>query len=80
MRHEYSVACRKPVASILDSKRRIFANKENLGKENSLQRKGCKESKENIGNKSLILHLFQRKIANIMKKTSNLKFFENIVA
>ena len=34
--------------TIVDSKRRIFANKENLGKENSLQRKGCKESKENI--------------------------------
>ena len=31
---------------ILDSKRRIFANKENFSKENSLQIKGCKECKE----------------------------------
>ena len=32
--------------TILDDKQRIFASKENVGKENSLQRKGCKESKE----------------------------------
>ena len=28
----------------------------------------AKKAKKNIGNKSLILHLFRRKIANIMKK------------
>ena len=48
---------------ILDSKRRIFANKENFGKE-----KDAKKAKKNIGKKSLSLHLFLRKIAIIMKK------------
>ena len=58
-----------------DSKRRIFANKENFGKE-----KDAKKEKKNIGNKTLILYFFWRKITNIMKKISNLKFFEKIVA
>ena len=59
---------------ILDSKRRIFANKENFGKENSLHRKffakkrNAKKAIKNIGNKSLILYLFRRKIANIMNE------------
>ena len=33
----------------------------------SWQRKGCKKAKKNIANKSPILHLFWRKIANINK-------------
>ena len=45
MNWTYRTLYRDPVSkyttttSILDSKRRIFANKENIGKENSLQRK-----------------------------------------
>ena len=38
---------------ILDDKHRIFASKENLGKE-----KDAKKAKKNIANKSPILHLF----------------------
>ena len=44
--------------AILGNKRRIFANKENFGKENSLQRKGCKESKEKYSLKFAIFGKF----------------------
>ena len=44
----------------------IFENKENWGKE--------RDAKKNIGDKSLILHLFQRKIVKIMRKNFR---FEN---
>ena len=61
---------------ILDSKRSIFANKENFAKEIlSCKEKDAKNAKKNIGNKSLILHLFQRKIANIMKKKFTFEIF-----
>ena len=62
-----------------------IANEETLQtKKNLVQKILCKEkdakkAKKSIGNKSLILHLFRRKIANIMKIFSNLKFFEYIV-
>ena len=58
------------------------ANEESLQTKKILAKKIlCKEkdAKKNIGNKSLILHLFQRKIAKIMNFFSNFKFFENIV-
>ena len=46
------------IKSIVDDKQRFFANKENLGKENSLQRKGCKESKEKYSLKFAIFGKF----------------------
>ena len=68
------------VLSILDSKRRIFANKENFGKENSLQRKGCKESKEKYWQKIPNFALISKKNCHYYKKISNLKIFDKIVA
>ena len=54
------------------------ANEESLQTKKILAKKIlCKEkdAKKNIGNKTLILHFFWRKITNIMKKISNLKKF-----
>ena len=51
-----------------------------LAKKILRKEKDAKKAKKNIGKKSLTLHLFLRKIAIIIKKISNLKIFDKIVA
>ena len=66
--------------------RRIFANKENFGKENSLHRKffakkrNAKKAMKNIGNKSLILHLRTlKKNCQYYEKNFKFEIFQKIV-
>ena len=52
--------------------------KKNLAKKILCKEKDAKKAKKNMGNKSLILHLFQRKIANIMKIFGKSNFHEEM--